>query len=144
MHFRAYLFECSHPCKTIEHNSLLENAPIESQACLSIFFHPDFNRWLRSSTESAQYSFTYQCHWWAPSQKKSYWGRGLCVTHYRQWGISPRPEDCIHLFCRYYSALKRFVKQVGTKPKNEHAVEFFQSCIIDPGIHDNVSMTTHP
>ena len=44
-----------------------------------IFFHPDCNRWSRSFTESAD----------AMSVSETAPGRGL----YRQWGISPRPED---------------------------------------------------
>ena len=39
-----------------------------------IFFHPDCNCWSRSFTESADTEVS---------------GRGL----YRQWGITPRPED---------------------------------------------------
>lgn len=39
-----------------------------------IFFHPDYNCWSRSFTESADTEVS---------------GRGL----YRQWGITPRPED---------------------------------------------------
>ena len=41
---------------------------------MHIFFHPDYNRWSRSFTGSAACAV-----------------RGL----YRQWGISPRPEDIL-------------------------------------------------
>lgn len=45
-----------------------------------IFFHPDYYRWSRSRTGSAGATQLAEI---AP-------GRGL----YRQWGITPRPEDC--------------------------------------------------
>ena len=48
-----------------------------------IFFHPDFNRWSRNYTGSANTEIVF--------------GRGL----YRQWGLSPRPED-IRFNCRIY------------------------------------------
>lgn len=50
---------------------------INTQIVSHIFFHPDFNRWSRSFTGSANMGHTF--------------GRGL----YRQWGITPRPEDIL-------------------------------------------------
>jgi len=51
-----------------------------------VLFHPDFNRRLRSHTESADPS--------SPEDPGKEGARGLGLVHpYRRWGVSPRPEN---------------------------------------------------
>src|ERR1700722_12157145 len=56
----------------------------------TVLFHPDFNRRLRSHTESADPSFQSL----KIQGSESEGARGLGLSHpYRRWGVSPRPEN---------------------------------------------------
>ena len=64
--------------------ALILHSFIQKINCTIIFFHPDCNCWSRSFTESADTEVS---------------GRGL----YRQWGITPRPEELMKFDVGNYS-----------------------------------------
>src|ERR1700748_3379914 len=61
----------------------------ESAGIATVLFHPDFNRRLRSCTESADpSSLSY-----ARGARRSRAWASLKGGPYRRWGLSPRPEN---------------------------------------------------